>query len=149
MAESRGRLISVHELPRADILGNPYPYTRMLMRYRGVGKRACSASCLEEFFSEDRLDDARGSHDKDAVLWVGVLYPPLLLQVPSYHPEVLHVDHVRPLHHPFLGHVRSRYSVGFHGGSLQDPTRRLPRSCPLLLVHEKTRRRWLAINIMR
>jgi hypothetical protein len=52
MAESRGRLISVHELPRADILGNPYPYTRMLMRYRGVGKRACSASFLEEFFSE-------------------------------------------------------------------------------------------------
>src|SRR5215208_5400334 len=55
MAESRGRLISVHELPRADILGNPYPYTRMLMRYRGVGKRACSASFLEEFFSETQF----------------------------------------------------------------------------------------------
>ena len=52
MAESRGRLISVHELPRADILGNPYPYTRMLMRYRGVCERACSLSFREEFFSE-------------------------------------------------------------------------------------------------
>src|SRR5215203_3421674 len=42
------------ELPRRLILGNTYPYTRMLMRYRGVGKRsfACSASFLVEFFSE-------------------------------------------------------------------------------------------------
>src|SRR5215218_5671003 len=40
------------ENPRGLILGNPRPYTRMLMRYRGVGKRACSVSFLEEFFSE-------------------------------------------------------------------------------------------------
>src|SRR5215217_3077251 len=43
------------DLPRRLILGNPYPYTRMLMRYRGVCERACSASFLEEFFSETRL----------------------------------------------------------------------------------------------
>src|SRR5215212_11599579 len=98
----------------------------------------------------DRLGHARGSHHEDAVVGVGVFYPPLLLQVPSYRPEVLGVDHVRPLHHPFLGHVRSRYSVGFHRGCLQDPTRRLPWSCPaLLLVHEKTRRKWLPLTIMR
>ena len=30
------------ELPRRLILGNPYPYTRMLLRYRGVRERACS-----------------------------------------------------------------------------------------------------------
>src|SRR5215211_6341267 len=40
------------ELPRRLILGNPYPYTRMLMWYRGVCGRACSVSFLEEFFSE-------------------------------------------------------------------------------------------------
>src|SRR5215208_2352001 len=99
----------------------------------------------------DRLGEARGTHHEDAVLCVGVLlYPPLLLQVPSYRPEVLRVDHVRPLHHPFLGHVHSRPSVGFHSGCLQDPTRRLPRTCPaLLLVHEKTRRWWVAVTIVR
>src|SRR5215217_5716337 len=37
---------------RRLILGNPYPYTRMLMRYRGACERACSVSFLEEFFSE-------------------------------------------------------------------------------------------------
>src|SRR5215212_1989079 len=32
----------------------------------------------------------------------------------------------------------SRYPVGFHGGRLQDPTRRLPPSCPSLpFAHEK------------
>jgi hypothetical protein len=41
-------------LPRSGLLGNPYPYTRMLMRYRGVCERACSASFLEEFISEAR-----------------------------------------------------------------------------------------------
>jgi hypothetical protein len=30
------------ELPRTLILGNPCPYTRVLMRYRGVRERACS-----------------------------------------------------------------------------------------------------------
>src|SRR5215213_8709840 len=42
-------------LPRTDILGNPPnddSYTRIPIRYRGVGRRACSASFLEEFFSE-------------------------------------------------------------------------------------------------
>ena len=42
------------ENPRGLILGNPRPYTRMLMRYRGVGKRACSVSFLEEFFSDSQ-----------------------------------------------------------------------------------------------
>src|SRR5215211_1316560 len=35
-----------------DILGNLPSYTRTPMRCRGVGKRACSPSFLEEFFSE-------------------------------------------------------------------------------------------------
>src|SRR5215204_7417252 len=34
------------ESPGRLILGNPYPYPRMLMRYRGVCERACSASFL-------------------------------------------------------------------------------------------------------
>jgi len=46
------------ELPRRLILGNPYPYTRMLMRYRGVCERACSASFREEFFSGTGLPRA-------------------------------------------------------------------------------------------
>src|SRR5215216_5603506 len=44
--------VYLHGLPSNSMLGNPYPYTRMLMRYRGVGERTCSASFLEEFFSE-------------------------------------------------------------------------------------------------
>ena len=36
------------ELPVAFILGNLYPYTRMLMRYRGLCERACSVSFLEK-----------------------------------------------------------------------------------------------------
>src|SRR5918997_575481 len=52
-------------------------------------------------------------------------------------PSRLCIDHVGPLHHPTLAHVRPRPSVGFDGGRLQDPTRRLPRSCPCpLFVHE-------------
>ena len=45
------------ENPRRDVLGNwanTYSYTRIPIRYQGVGKRACSASFLEEFFSETR-----------------------------------------------------------------------------------------------
>jgi hypothetical protein len=49
------------ENPRRLILGNPYPYTRMLMRYLGVCKRACSVSFLKEFFSEtQRLNGIKG-----------------------------------------------------------------------------------------
>src|SRR5829696_1824837 len=98
----------------------------------------------------DHLGYARGSHSEDAVVGVGLGYPPLLLQIPSYRPEVLRVDHVRLLHHVFLDHVRSRPSVGFHNDRQKDPTRRLPRWCPaLLLVHEKTRRWWwVAVTTM-
>jgi hypothetical protein len=39
-------------LPRRPILGNSYSYTRIPIRCRGVGKRACSASFRVEFFSE-------------------------------------------------------------------------------------------------
>src|SRR5215213_8557768 len=39
---------------RRLILGNPDSYTRIPIRYRGVGKRACSASFREELFSEAR-----------------------------------------------------------------------------------------------
>src|SRR5215217_2361281 len=42
------------EMPRRLILGNSYSYARIPVPYRGVGKRACSASFLEEFFSETR-----------------------------------------------------------------------------------------------
>src|SRR5215207_9206904 len=42
-------------LPRRDLLGNPLVYTRIPIRYRGVGKRACSASFLVEVFSETRF----------------------------------------------------------------------------------------------
>src|SRR5215217_5828031 len=90
----------------------------------------------------DHLGYARGSHPEDAVVGVGLGYPPLLLQIPSYRPEVLRVDHVRLLHYVFLDHVRSRHSVGLHDDRQQDLTRRLPRWCPaLLLVHEKPSRR--------
>src|SRR5215208_1324417 len=41
-------------LPRRLILGNLHSYTRIPIRYRGVGKRDCSTSFLEEFFSETR-----------------------------------------------------------------------------------------------
>src|SRR5215212_6465392 len=43
---------SICELPIRLILGNPHPYARIPIRYRGVGKRACSPGFLEEFFSE-------------------------------------------------------------------------------------------------
>jgi hypothetical protein len=39
---------------RRLILGNPDSYTRIPIRYRGVCKRACSASFLEEVFPETR-----------------------------------------------------------------------------------------------
>src|SRR5215212_6008972 len=41
--------------PRRLILGNLHSYTRIPIRYRGVGKRACSASFLEEGFPETKL----------------------------------------------------------------------------------------------
>src|SRR5918994_1731118 len=40
---------------RGRILGNPYLYVRISVRCRGVCKRLCSASFLEEFFSETGL----------------------------------------------------------------------------------------------
>src|SRR5829696_4655350 len=46
---------SIHELPRRLILGNSDSYTRIPVRYRGVGMRACSPGFLEEFFSETEL----------------------------------------------------------------------------------------------
>src|SRR5919107_5755644 len=41
--------------PRRRVLGNPYLYARISVRCRGVCKRLCSASFLEEFFSETEM----------------------------------------------------------------------------------------------
>jgi hypothetical protein len=40
------------ENPRRFVTGTPYSPTRITLRYRSVGKRACSPGFLEEFFSE-------------------------------------------------------------------------------------------------
>ena len=50
--ELEGGLPLFTESPRRLILGNPDSYARISIRCRGVGKRACSVSFLEEFFSE-------------------------------------------------------------------------------------------------
>ena len=55
------------ELPRRLILGNPDSYARIPIRYRGVGKRACSTSFLVEFFPESYwlcLERLRNFHAK-------------------------------------------------------------------------------------
>src|SRR5215203_4899765 len=54
-------------LPRRLILGNPDSYARIPIRYRGVGKRACSTSFLVEFFPESYwlcLERLRNFHAK-------------------------------------------------------------------------------------
>src|SRR5215218_3489080 len=49
------------ELPVKRVLGNSRTYTRIPLQYRGVGKRACSASFREEVFSEtQRHKKSRG-----------------------------------------------------------------------------------------
>ena len=48
----REGVFSQTEFPVRLIRGNPGSYTRIPIRYRGVGKRACSVSFREEFFSE-------------------------------------------------------------------------------------------------
>src|SRR5215212_619506 len=51
----QGELPLCTELPVRILLGNPHSYTRIPVRYRGVGKRACSPGFLEEFFSETQF----------------------------------------------------------------------------------------------
>src|SRR5215213_1733025 len=43
------------KLPRRVLLGNLHSYTCIPIRYRSVGKQACSPGFLEEFFSETRF----------------------------------------------------------------------------------------------
>jgi hypothetical protein len=51
--EIGGRVIaSIHSIADRDFLGNLQSYSHIPIRYRGVGKQACSVSCREEFFSE-------------------------------------------------------------------------------------------------
>src|SRR5215213_10340065 len=54
--ESRGGLALFTELPGRVLHGNPDPYARMPIRYRGVwGRHVCSASFLVSGFSEIQL----------------------------------------------------------------------------------------------
>jgi len=53
--ERWGGTLLFTELSRGVLLGNPYPYARIGIRYRSVGKRACSPGFREEFFSETGL----------------------------------------------------------------------------------------------
>src|SRR5215204_6350829 len=48
----REGMFSETGLPTISILGNPYLYARISVRCRGVCRPLCSASFLEEFFSE-------------------------------------------------------------------------------------------------
>jgi hypothetical protein len=51
---------SFQTVSRRVLLGNLQSYTRVPIRYRGVGKRACSPGFLEEFFSETGLPPDKG-----------------------------------------------------------------------------------------
>ena len=54
--EIGGRVIaSIHSIAYRDFLGNLQSCAHIPIRYRGVGRQACSVSCREEFFSETQL----------------------------------------------------------------------------------------------
>jgi len=55
VSPGRIRQMLLSELPLKRVLGTSPAYTLIPVRYRGVGKRACSANCREEFFSEIEL----------------------------------------------------------------------------------------------
>src|ERR687890_387843 len=55
-ARSKGcPVASIHRESEEGYSRKPYSSTRIPVRYWGVGKRACSAGFLEEFFSETRV----------------------------------------------------------------------------------------------